>query len=195
VVALEPWLRAREPLKSLFALAALFAAAAIGGCSVAQPVVAPQPTAAPAQPLPFKGRLLDGELDHLPPAVAMSLSKDSPVGFSYREEITHDDYRIPLIVSALDPVTYVGSPLGDFGVDAFASLAVSEGDRVLGDYTARVHVSQSYSLYSQPTHMELERAARIAVRQRIDEKLYGDADRLARAIAADGKISGPAAAK
>src|SRR6266851_9933267 len=42
----------------------------------------------PARPLPFKGRLVDGDPGELPPAVAMSLSNTSTVTFSYREELT-----------------------------------------------------------------------------------------------------------
>lgn len=138
----------------------------------------------PAQPLPFKGRLADGDPSELPPLVALSLSNDSIVVFSYREELTHDEFHIPLWFSALDPVTYFGSPLGDYGVTAFASLSVTDGDRVLGDYTAKVHVSKSYNLYHEPTHQELEQAARTAVRAKIDQKLRQDADRLAQEIAA-----------
>jgi len=143
----------------------------------------------PAQPLPFKGRLADGDPSELPPSVALSLSSNSIVVFSYREELTHDEYHIPLWVSWIDPVTYFGSPLGDYGVTAFASLSVTDGDRVLGDYTAKVHVSKSYNLYHEPTHQELEEAARAAVRAKIDQKLHNDADRLAQEIAA-ANISG-----
>ena len=135
-----------------------------------------------AQPLPFKGRLADGDPGELPPSVALSLSSNSPVVFSYREELTHDEYHIPLWFSAIDPVTYLGSPLGDYGVTAFASLSVADGDRVLGDYTAKVHVSKSYNLYSEPTHQELEQEARTAVRARIDQKLHQDMSRLTEQI-------------
>jgi hypothetical protein len=139
----------------------------------------------PAKPLPFKGRLADGDPAELPPSVALSLSRNSPVVFSYREELTHDEYHIPLWFSAIDPVTYFGSPLGDYGVTAFASLSIADGDRVVGDYTAKVHVSKSYNLYSEPTHQEVEREARIAVRKRIDQKINQDAGRLARELSGD----------
>jgi len=157
------------------------------GAVAPQAAAAPDVTAPPARPLPFKGRLLSGDPNEVPPAVAMSLSDTATVTFSYREELTHDEYHIPLIVSALDPVTYVGAPLGDFGVTAFASLSITEGARIIGDYTAKVHVSRSYSLYSEPTHREVEQAARAAVRQKIDEKLERDAGRLAQAAAGSGK--------
>jgi hypothetical protein len=159
------------------------AAAAVAGCAVQQPAAAPAVTAAPAHPLPFKGRLAEGDASTVPPAVAMSLSSTSAVTFTYREELTHDDYHIPLIVTALDPVTYAGAPLGDLGVTAFASLSITEGDRVIGDYTAKVHVSRSYTLYKEPTHREVEEAARAAVREKVDQKLYRDEDRLAQAVA------------
>jgi hypothetical protein len=154
---------------------------------VQQPVSdLPPPNPQPAHALPFKGRLVNGNPQDLPPAVAMSLANDSPITFSYREELTHDDYHLPLIVTALDPVTYAGAPVGDRGVSAFASLTVSKGDHVIGDYTAKAYVSKSYSVYSEPPHAELEREARDAVRQRIDEKLYRDSDRLSKLISAAG---------
>jgi hypothetical protein len=166
----------------------LFLVAAVAsGCSMQQPAAAPAVAEAPAHPLPFKGRLADGDANAVPAAVAMSLSNDSPVTFSYREELTHDDYHIPLIVTAFDPVTYVGAPLGDLGVTAFASLSITDGDRVLGDYTAKVHISKSYTLYKEPTHKEVEEAARAAVREKIDQKLYRDEGRLAQAFAGAGQ--------
>ena len=115
--------------------------------------------------------------------------------FFYREELTHDDYHIPLIVTAFDPVTYVGAPLGDLGVTAFASLSITDGDRVLGDYTAKVHVSKSYTLYKEPTHREVEEAARAAVREKIDQKLYRDEDRLAQAFAVAGQPTADAVSR
>ena len=79
----------------------------------------------------------------------MSLSKDSPITFSYREELSHDEYHIPLIVTAFDPVTYIGAPLGDYGATAFASLSIIDGDRILGDYTAKAYVTMSSFGFTQ----------------------------------------------
>ena len=177
---------------SISALLFLITAAA-SGCAIQPPVAAPAVAEAPAHPLPFRGRLAAGDASAVPPAVAMSLSSTSSVTFTYREELTHDDYHIPLIVTALDPVTYAGAPLGDLGVTAFASLAITDGDRVIGDYTAKVHVSRSYTLYNEPTHKEVEEAARAAVREKIDQKLYRDEDRLAQAAATSGQSAGTAA--
>ncbi len=176
-------------VRNAFLLSALLAAAT-SGCAVVPQNTAPQTAPArqtPVRPLPFKGRLVDGDPRELPPAVAMSLSGTSPVEFHYREELTHDEYHIPLIFSAIDPVTYVGAPLGDYGVTAFVSLSIIDAGRVLGDYTAKAHVSQPYNLYSAPTHRELEQAALAAARDKIDQKLYSDADRLTQAIAGDRK--------
>jgi len=191
-------------MRHTLALAALFAAIAAFGCSTQQPnqsqsqaasasqsdsqmVIAPKVSDEPAHPLPFRGRLVAGNPTELPPAVAMSLSTTSSVTFTYREELTHDDYHVPLIVSALDPANLVGAPLGDIGTTAFASLSISDGDRILGDYTAKEHVSKSYNMYSHPTHKEVDDAARAAVRIRIDQKLYRDEARLANAVAGAGK--------
>jgi hypothetical protein len=181
--------------------------AAIGGCSLGvatpngasgieiPPESAPetQAQAEPGQPappavhLPFKGRLLDGNPEDLPPAVAAALSNSGTVVFNYREELTHDHSTVPLVVSAIDPLTYVGYPLGNYGVTAFASLGVSQGDRVLGDYTAKVHVSRDYTLYYQPTYLELERSAREQVRAKIDAQLYRDLGRLGQAAQTQGE--------
>jgi hypothetical protein len=171
----------------------MFVAAALGsGCTIQQPPAALPIAQAPAHPLPFKGRLAAGDASEVPPAVAMSLSNDSQVTFIYREEVTHDDYHIPLIVTAFDPVTYIGAPLGDLGVTAFASLSITDGARVLGDYTAKVHISKSYTIYKEPIHREVEDAARGAVRAEIDRKLYLDQDRLAQAVAGASQSAAPA---
>jgi hypothetical protein len=149
--------------------------------------IEPKVVDVPAHPLPFKGRLVEGDPSDVPPAVAMSLSSDSPVTFTYREELTHDDYHEPPLISALDPANLIGAPVGELGVTAFASLSITEGDRILGDYTAKEHASKSYNIYSQATHKEVDDAARAAVRQRIDQKLYSDEARLAQAAASAGK--------
>ena len=199
-------MRRRQVMRHTYVLAVFFAALAVSGCSTQQSnqpqsqpltagapqadsqlVIAPKVADVPAHPLPFKGKLLSGDPDELPPAVAMSLADNSPVTFTYREELTHDDYHVPLAVSALDPANLIGAPLGDIGVTAFASLSISAGDTVLGDYTAKEHVSKSYSMYSHPTHKEVDDAARTAVRQRIEQKLYKDEARLAQGAANAGK--------
>src|ERR1700676_3944984 len=136
-----------------FILMVLLFAASVSGCAPQQPyLVAPQiadtPQIAQAHPiaaraLPYKGRLVEGDPTELPPAITRSLSNDAPLTFSYREELTHDEYHIPMIISALDPVTYAGSPLGDYGVTANATLTIYQGDKAIGDYTAKAHVSKS----------------------------------------------------
>jgi len=186
-------------MRCSFLLVPFLLGISIAGCAPQQPYVvapqigdphqagktsqAPQTTAdahsMAVRPLPYNGRLVNGDPTEVPPAIAMALSKDGPLTFSYREELTHDEYHIPMILSAFDPVTYVGAPLGDYGVTAFATLTIFEGTKIVADYSAKVHVSKSYNLYSEPKHSELDHAAREAVRDRIDQKLYADANRVA----------------
>ena len=149
--------------------------------------IAEPPAIAPA-PLPFKGRLVQGDPNAVPQTVAAALSSSGPVDFAYREELTHDHYTVPLAVSAFDPLTYFGYPLGHYGVTAFASLSITDADRVLGDYTAKAHVGQSYTLYYQPTYLELEQAAREAVRKSIDEQIRRDSARLAQIAAQSPQV-------
>ncbi len=163
------------------AVAAMMIAAMVcAGCAVQQPAIS-EPSAA-VHPLPFRGRLVSGNLDQLPPAVAMSLSSDSPITFSYREELTHDEHHTPMILSAINPLTYAGHPMGEYGVTAFASLSITDGNRVIGDYTAKTRVTTPYGMFSEPTHRELDDAARAAVRDEIDQKLYSDSGRLAESV-------------
>ena len=199
-------------MRHIFVLAVSIAVLAASGCSIqqsnlsqsqtqtsladqsnAQLVIAPKVDDVPGHPLPFKGKLISGNKDELPPAVAMSLSDSSPVTFTYREELTHDDYHVPLAISALDPANLIGAPLGDIGVTAFASLSISSGDTILADYTAKEHASKSYNLYHDVTHAEVDEAARAAVRQRIDQKIYSDEARLAKAVAGAGTQKTPTA--
>ncbi len=199
-------------MRHIFVLAVSFAALAVSGCSTqqsnqsqsqtetsfadqshSQVVIAPQVDDLPAHPLPFKGKLISGDKDELPPAVAMSLSDTSPVTFTYREELTHDDYHVPLAISALDPANLIGAPLGDIGVTAFASLSISSGDTIIADYTAKEHASKSYNIYHDASHAEVDEAARTAVRNRIDQKIYSDEARLAKAVAGAETRRSPAA--
>lgn len=145
---------------------------------------------ASASPLPFKGRLVSGETADLPPSVAASLSPDAPIIFTYREDLTHDEYHLPLWFSAIDPATLVGAPLGDFGVTASAALTIERGDDILGQYTAKAHVSKPYSLYKQPTHRDVEQAARAAVRAKIDQQLAEDNARLRQAAVEASSTTG-----
>ena len=196
-----PYIMLGSPQLVLSALTLLLAATLAAGCELPRPdpaagsapeaadrrdapLVAASPSAPVPVGLPFVGRLIEGDRDELPPAIAGALVEHSSVTFAYREQLTHDEYHIPLIVAALDPVTWMGAPLGDFGVTAFATLTIRQGDAVLGDYTAKAFVSRPYNLYSGPTHRELETAARAAVRAKIDAKLGRDAARLGREVGA-----------
>ena len=138
-------------------------------------------SSSPARPLPFKGRLLDGSPAQLPPVVAMSLTDQSLITFSYREELTHEEHHVPMILSAIDPLTYAGYPMGEYGVIAVASLSIFYGGHLIGDYKAQSRVTKPYSMYAQPTHRELDDAVRVAVREKIDRELYADSARLAAA--------------
>jgi hypothetical protein len=180
--------------------AALILIATLVGCATATPPTRSVQVGAPdgqasaivppaSTPLPFKGRLIEGDPGDLPPAVVTALAPDAELSFAYHENLTHDEYHIPLVLSAFDPGTYVGAPLGDYAVTAFASLTITRGDTVLGNYTAKVRVAKSYSIYSEPTHREVEEAARAEVRARIDERLYSDANRVAALIAAPAPVA------
>jgi len=185
----------RAPLYVL-AIVSLSLASFADGCATQQATVAQiQPSPAQAAPLPFKGRLSEGDAEEIPPSVAISLSKTSPIAFSYREELTHDERHTPLLLSALDPATYFGATLGEYGVTAFATLSISDGDKVIGYYTAKVRVSQTYNLDSEPTHASLENQARAAVREKIDAQLANDSNRLASAVAGSKRSAGDTAGK
>ena len=184
-----------RPEPSLLSLAGLSLMALFGaGCSISpgsapslDPAVSNDPPVVHVQagglhPLPFKGRLVSGNPNQLPPAIAMSLTNDSQVTFWYREELTHDEHHPSTLLSAIDPLTYLGRSQGEYGVTAVASLTIYDGTRMVADYTARQRVTKSYGMFSQPTHRELDDEARAAVREEIDQKLYSDSANLAASV-------------
>lgn len=174
---------APEYIRRLLRVSVLVAVLACG-CSAQQvTVVEPPPVPQTVKALPFQGRLVEGDPTEIPQAVTLSLSENSQVRFSYREELTHDEYHTPLWLTALAPSTYFGGPLGKYDVTAFATLSISNGDTVIGYYTAKALVSRSYTIYSEPTHAGLERDARTEVRDKIDAELAFDRNRLAGALA------------
>ena len=165
---------------------ALALAACVSGCLSIQPTQPPIPDE-PARSLPFKGRLAEGERDELPPMVAASLSDDSPVTFSYREELGHEHHTVPLWISAFNPLTYFGAPTGSTAVTAFAQLAIRRGETILADYAAQARVSADYGLTYGTTNLDLDRAALAEVRRKIDDDLARDSVRLAQRNAASSR--------
>lgn len=160
------------------------------GCALAgaHPTTPAQPLAlAPPQPAIAAG-LPPGPWH--PPAALADLARTQGVVFSFREEISHDHSTLPMWQTAFDPRTYAGHPLGYYRVIAFASLAVTRGPQVLGDYTAQARVEQPYTIYSGPTFMQLERRARAQVRETLDAELLGDAARLRAAVARQPPTAG-----
>lgn len=180
--------------RSLLRFSALALTVLAYGCAVQQATVTAPPIVPPTvQALPFQGRLAEGDPTEIPQAVAMSLSDTSAIRFSYREELTHDEHHYPLWLTALAPSTYLGGSLGTYDVTAFATLSISNGDTVIGYYTAKALVSRDYTIYSEPTHAELEHDARAEVRDKIDAELAFDRNRLAGALA-EAKSSAATAA-
>ncbi|HUY38945.1 MAG TPA: hypothetical protein VMV13_08930, partial [Candidatus Binataceae bacterium] len=174
----------RHIRRSLLRGSALALAVLAYGCAAQQATVVEAPRVPPTvHALPFQGRLVEGDPTEIPQAVALSLSGNSQVQFSYREELTHDEHHYPLWLTALAPSTYFGGPLGKYDVTAFATLSISDRNTVIGYYTAKALVSRSYTIYSEPTHAELERDARTEVRDKIDAELAFDRNRLAGALA------------
>lgn len=113
-----------------------------------------------------------------PPAAVAELATTPGVKFSYREEWRHEHTTVPMFESAIDPRTYLGRPLGTYGVTVFAWVSVTQGPAVLGDYAARVHLEKPYGLTYGPTYTQLERQARAAVRAKLAGLITHDAARL-----------------
>jgi hypothetical protein len=112
----------------------------------------------------------------------MSLADNSPITFSYREELTHEEHHVPMILSAIENLAFSSHPTGEYVVTAFAALSISNGGQPIGDFTAQTRISRPYGEYSQPTHQELDDAARAAVRREIDRKLDAEMPRLAASL-------------
>lgn len=147
------------------------------GCSPTTQVTPPLQGVAP-RPLPFRGKIVSENQQHLPSAVAQSRDESSAITFQYRETVKDEHNPVPVLVSLLNPFVLFGCPLGSYTTMATGDLKISQGEAVLASYSAQARVTGSYGLYYGSTFPQLEREARRAVEQSIDESLYRDADRL-----------------
>ncbi|HLH76932.1 MAG TPA: hypothetical protein VKV28_09035 [Candidatus Binataceae bacterium] len=150
------------------------------GCALASAPSQSSSAAPPSQPA-SAADVPPGPWD--PPAALADLARTPGVVFSFREELSHDHVTLPMWRTAFDPRTYAGHPLGYYQVTAFASVAITQGAQVLGNYTAQAQVEQPYTIYSGPTFMQLERRARAEVRRALAADLVSDAARLRAAVA------------
>jgi hypothetical protein len=179
---------AAAPSSAIYIIAACAITCCLGCSPAAQVTPALEGTA--PRPLPFRGRLISKSRQHVPPVIAQSLDESSTIAFQYDETVIDEHNAVPVLVSLLNPLVLFGFPLGSYTTVATGDLRISDGETVLGRYSAQARVSGSYGLYYGPTFPELERQGRSAVEQSIDESLYRDVDRLKsqRGASADPQI-------
>ena len=133
----------------------------------------------PTRPLPFKLGFTGGDRNHLPPSLAEALDDSSVLKLSYSEKVTDQNSAVPAVISMIDPLTIVGMPLGSYTVHAQATCSITLKGRVIKNYSAESTVSRSYGLYHGSSFPELERQARQAVEQQIEQDVYRDTDEIA----------------
>lgn len=139
----------------------------------------------PTRPLPFKSRFSSGDRNHLPPSLADALDDSSLLELSYTEKVTDQNSAVPAIISFIDPLTIFGVPLGTYIVHAQATCSLTLKGRVIKNYSAESTVSRTYGLYHGSSFPELERQARQAVEQQIEQDVYRDTDEIALAAKND----------
>ena len=132
----------------------------------------------PTSPLPFKLRFTGGDRNHLPASLADALDDSSPLELSYTEKVTDQNSAVPAVISMVDPLTIFGVPLGTYVVHAQATCSLTLKDRTIKNYSAESTVSRSYGLYHGSSFPELEKQAREAVEQEIEQDVYRDADEI-----------------
>ena len=139
----------------------------------------------PTRPLSFKSRFTSGDRNHLPPSLADALDDSSLLELSYTEKVSDQNSAVPAIISFMDPLTIFGVPLGTYIVHAQATCSLTLKGRVIKNYSAESTVSRSYGLYHGSSFPELERQARQAVEQQIEQDVYRDTDEIAPAAKTD----------
>jgi hypothetical protein len=139
----------------------------------------------PTRPLPFKLRFAGGDRNHLPPSLADALDDSSLLELSYTEKVTDQNSAVPAVISMVDPLTIFGVPLGTYVVHAQATCSLTLKGRVIKNYSAESTVSRTYGLYHGSSFPELERQARQAVEQEIEQDVYRDTDEIALATKTD----------
>jgi len=133
----------------------------------------------PTRPLPLKLRFTSGDRNHLPPSFADALDNSSLLELSYTEKVTDQNSAVPAVISMIDPLTIVGVPLGTYTVHAQATCSLTLKGRIIKSYSAESTVSRSYGLYHGSSFPELEKQARQAVEQQIEQDVYRDTDEIA----------------
>ena len=133
----------------------------------------------PTRPLPLKLRFTSGDRNHLPPSFADALDDSSLLELSYTEKVTDQNSAVPAVISMIDPLTIVGVPLGTYTVHAQATCSLTLKGRIIKSYSAESTVSRSYGLYHGSSFPELEKQARQAVEQQIEQDVYRDTDEIA----------------
>jgi len=133
----------------------------------------------PTRLLPFKSRFTGGDRNHLPPSLADALDDSSLLELSYTEKVTDQNSAVPAIISFIDPLTIFGVPLGTYIVHAKATCSLTLKGRIIKTYSAESTVSRTYGLYHGSSFPELERQARQAVEQQIEQDVYRDTDEIA----------------
>ncbi len=114
----------------------------------------------PTRPLPLKLRFTSGDRNHT-------------------EKVTDQNSAVPAVISMIDPLTIVGVPLGTYTVHAQATCSLTLKGRIIKSYSAESTVSRSYGLYHGSSFPELEKQARQAVEQQIEQDVYRDTDEIA----------------
>jgi len=133
----------------------------------------------PTRPLPLKLRFTSGDRNHFPPSFADALDNSSLLELSYTEKVTDQNSAVPAVISMIDPLTIVGVPLGTYTVHAQATCSLTLKGRIIKSYSAESTVSRSYGLYHGSSFPELEKQARQAVEQQIEQDVYRDTDEIA----------------
>jgi hypothetical protein len=124
----------------------------------------------------IKGRIsYEGNKDYLPRTMVDEASSESPLTFQYIHATSYGLRDVPALVALLNPLTLVGSPLGDNTVTSAGKLSVIKENEAVKSYSAICSMEITRNLYSGDlTFSEMRRTSLIAVRDNIESQLYQD---------------------
>jgi hypothetical protein len=121
----------------------------------------------------------DGNKEYLPRTVTADASLGHPLILRYRYEVTYGRDAVPPVITANNPLTIVGFPIGADTVVVIGKLEILKGGAVVKTYSAVCMLDKTRTIFSEgETLSEIRKRGLLAVRDSIEAQMYADRDML-----------------
>jgi hypothetical protein len=117
--------------------------------------------------------------DYLPRTIRNSETAHGGIGFKYDYSIGYGKDALPEVLPLLNPLTWLGFPVGSDSLVVVGNLEILDNGAVLKTYSAVCVIEKTRSLFYQgKTSSELRRKGLLAVRDNIENQMMNDREEL-----------------